>query len=75
MKSTAVDESLSSMNQQFCSRENQLLQTNNKISFALLQIRSVLVSAEFSSPAMMLFNRPIRALLLHIGRDPISDIQ
>ena len=27
MKSTAVDESLSSMNQQFCSRENQLLQT------------------------------------------------
>ena len=26
MKSTAVDESLSSMNQPFCSRENQLLQ-------------------------------------------------
>ena len=26
MKSIAVDESLSSMNQQFCSRENQLLQ-------------------------------------------------
>ena len=26
MKSTAVDESLSPMNQQFCSRENQLLQ-------------------------------------------------
>ena len=26
MKSTAVDESLSSMNQQLCSRENQLLQ-------------------------------------------------
>ena len=26
MKSTGVDESLSSMNQQFCSRENQLLQ-------------------------------------------------
>ena len=26
MKSTVVDESLSSMNQQFCSRENQLLQ-------------------------------------------------
>ena len=26
MKSTAVDESLSSMNQQFCSRENQLLE-------------------------------------------------
>ena len=26
MKSTEVDESLSSMNEQFCSRENQLLQ-------------------------------------------------
>ena len=26
MKSTAVDENLYSMNQQFCSRENQLLQ-------------------------------------------------
>ena len=26
MKSTAVDESLSTMNQQFCSREKQLLQ-------------------------------------------------
>ena len=26
MKSTVVDESLSSMNQQFCSRENQLIQ-------------------------------------------------
>ena len=26
MKSTAIDESLSSMNQQFCSRENQILQ-------------------------------------------------
>ena len=30
MKSTAVDESLSSMNQQFCSRENQLLQIKNQ---------------------------------------------
>ena len=28
MKSTSVDESLSSMNQQFCSRENQLLQSS-----------------------------------------------
>ena len=32
MKSTAVDESLSSMNQQFCSRENQLLQKPIPIS-------------------------------------------
>ena len=30
MKSTAVDESLSSMNQQFCSRENQLLQRRSR---------------------------------------------
>ena len=29
MKSTEVDESLSSMNPQFCSRENQLLQEQN----------------------------------------------
>ena len=44
MKSTAVDESLSSMNQQFCSRENQLLQmlqqneksTHKKISTTYL---------------------------------------
>ena len=35
MKSTIVDESLSSMNQQFCSRENQLvqlLQQNEKLT-------------------------------------------
>ena len=31
MKSTAVDESLSSMNQQFCSRENQLQQKEEDI--------------------------------------------
>ena len=33
MNSTAVDESLSSMNQQFCSRENQLLQRNLIVQF------------------------------------------
>ena len=32
MKSTAIDESLSSMNQQFCSRENQLLQNTFLVS-------------------------------------------
>ena len=31
MKSTAVDESLSSMNQQFCSRENQFLQIDKNL--------------------------------------------
>ena len=40
MKSTAVDESLSSMNQQFCSRENQLLQMlqQNEKSTQILDI-------------------------------------
>ena len=35
MKSTAVDENLSSMNQQFCSRENQLLQNHAVLSVHL----------------------------------------
>ena len=34
MKSIAVDESLSSMNQQFCSRENQLLQINRIVQIS-----------------------------------------
>ena len=40
MKSTAVDESLSSMNQQFCSRENQLLQMlqQNEKSTQILRV-------------------------------------
>ena len=33
IKSTAVDESLSSVNQQFCSRENQLLQTEENMPY------------------------------------------
>ena len=37
MKSTVVDESLSSMNQQFCSRENQLLQLET-LSFQKLRV-------------------------------------
>ena len=36
MKSTAVDESLSSMNQQFCSRENQLLQIYNMYLYCII---------------------------------------
>ena len=43
-------------------------QTNNDVHFALLQIRSTLVNAGLPSPAMMLFNIPIRALLPQIGR-------
>ena len=42
LKSTVVDESLSSMNQQFCSRENQLLQLN--LFFFLSKIFSCLGS-------------------------------
>ena len=49
MKSTVVDESLSSMNQQFCSRENQLLQlvlmsfdgSNAMKMLVLLKVRCV----------------------------------
>ena len=39
MKSTAVDESLSSVNQQFCSRENQLLQ----MLYVILLLKLILV--------------------------------
>ena len=45
MKSTAVDESLSSMNQQFCSKENQLLQMlqqNEKPTQTLVMFYSLL---------------------------------
>ena len=45
MTSTAVDESLSSMNQQFCSRENQLLQMlqqNEKSTQILTHIHNFL---------------------------------
>ena len=40
MKSTVVDESLSSMNQEFCSRENQLLQLlqQNEISTSIFDV-------------------------------------
>ena len=47
-------------------------QTNNNVHFALLPIRSTLVDTMLHSPATLLFNRPIRALLLQIGREPIN---
>ena len=47
-------------------------QTNSNIHFALLQIRSIPVSAELPRPDMMLFNRPIRAPLQQIHREPID---
>ena len=47
-------------------------QNNNYVYFALLQIRSALLRAEYPSPAMMLFNRPIRSLLPEIDREPLN---
>ena len=41
------------------------------VHFALLEVRSTLVGAGLLSPATILFNRPIRALLLQNGREPI----
>ena len=59
-KSTAVDESLSSMNQQFCSTENQLLQTlqqneksTQKRKFLIMQERHT--NAELELPNIKLF--------------------
>ena len=40
MKSTVVDESLSSMNQQFCSRENQLLQRQKAMHKAFVAMEN-----------------------------------
>ena len=51
---------------------HQEMQTNNDVHFAFLHIRSTLVDTGLSSPTMMLLNRPIRALLPHIGREPIN---
>ena len=46
--------------------------TNNDIYFALFQIRSIPLGTELPSPAMMLFNRSIKKLLLQIGREPVN---
>ena len=45
MKSTAVDEILSSMNQQFCSRENQLLQ-NSLLYLRIMQDKYITLYRE-----------------------------
>ena len=45
---------------------------NNNIKLVLLQIRLMPIGAGFPSPATLLFNRPIRALLPHINREPIN---
>ena len=68
MKSTAVDEGLSSMNQQFCSRENQLLQINKMLQ------AGVLVPVQEATPWINSFRLvdtrdKLRSLKLHICFD------
>ena len=48
------------------------LATNNDVSLALLQIRSVPTGAGLPSPAMLLFKRPIRELLSEMNRETIN---
>ena len=51
MKSIAVDESLSSMNQQFCSRENHILQLKDVFSQAILDDqKQKLRTLDFETP-------------------------
>ena len=45
---------------------------NNDGNFTLLQIRSIPIGTGIPSPAMLLFNRPIRVLLSWFGREPIN---
>ena len=45
---------------------------NNDVSFALLQVRMMPINAGLPSPATLLFNRPIRALLPLMNREPIN---
>ena len=55
-----------------CKMYHKEIQTNSGARFAFLQIRSTLVNAGLPSQATMLFYRPIRALLLLIGKEPIN---
>ena len=47
-------------------------QSNNDVNFALLQIRSTPIGTGIPSPAMLLFNKPIRVLLPQIVREAIN---
>ena len=47
-------------------------QNDNDVSFDLLHILLTQIGAGVSSQAMLLFNMPIRVMLLQIGREPIS---
>ena len=48
------------------------IDTNNDVILALLQIRLMPIGAGLSSPAMLLFIRPIRGLLPQMNREPIN---
>ena len=48
------------------------LDTNTNVNPTLLQIRLTLIDAGLPSPAMLLFNRPIKGLLAQMNREPIN---
>ena len=49
--------------------------TNNDDILTLLQIRSIPIGTGLLSPAMLLFNRPIRGLLPPMNGEPINIIK
>ena len=51
--------------------QSKCLDTNNDVSLSLLQIRSTPIGAGLS-PAILLFNRPIRGLLFQMNRKSIN---
>ena len=52
--------------------QSKCLDTNNGVNLALLQIRLIPIVASIPSPAMVLFNIPIRDLLSQMKRKPIN---
>ena len=55
-----------------CAIKKKTFDNNNYIILTLLQIRPVAISKGLPSLATHLFNRPVRAFLLDINRDPIN---
>ena len=60
MKSTAVDESLSSINQQFCSRENQLLQMLQQNEKSAQMNKQTMYTASLKTFMLQLFTSYFR---------------
>ena len=50
----------------------KLFDNNNDINLTLLQIGLMPIGTGLPSPATLLFNRPIRALLPQMNREPIN---